>query len=79
MQNVRSGQILYKTDNGQKLEPIEEVTIEVNDEHVGFVMEALSHRRAEITDMGPVAGAVGRTKLCLTCPSRLVLLSPFPS
>jgi GTP-binding protein len=68
--SVSPPKVMYKTDNGQKLEPIEEVTIEVNDEHVGFVMEALSHRRAEITDMGPVAGAVGRTKLCLTCPSR---------
>lgn len=52
---------------------------QVNDEHVGFVMEALSHRRAEITDMGPAAGTVGRTKLSLTCPSRFVLLSLFPS
>ncbi|KAK2434447.1 elongation factor family protein [Trifolium repens] len=68
--SVSPPKVMYKTDNGHKLEPIEEVTIEVNDEHVGFVMEALSHRRAEITDMGPVAGAVGRTKLCLTCPSR---------
>ncbi|CAJ2645724.1 50S ribosomal subunit assembly factor BipA isoform X2 [Trifolium pratense] len=68
--SVSPPKVMYKTDNGQKLEPIEEVTIEVNDEHVGFVMEALSHRRAEITDMGPVAGALGRTKLCLTCPSR---------
>lgn len=68
--SVSPPKVMYKTDKGQKLEPIEEVTIEVNDEHVGFVMEALSHRRAEITDMGPVAGTVGRTRLCLTCPSR---------
>lgn len=48
---------------------------QVNEEHVGLVMEALSHRRGEITDMGPVPGSVGRTRLCLTCPSRHVLLS----
>lgn len=47
----------------------------MNEEHVGLVMEALSHRRGEITDMGPVPGSVGRTRLCLTCPSRHVLLS----
>lgn len=35
-------------------------------------MEALSHRRAEVIDMGPVPGNVGRTKLSLTCPSRSV-------
>lgn len=52
---------------------------QVNDEHVGLVMEALSHRRAEVTDMGPVSGTVGRSRLSLTCPSRLALLSLFPS
>lgn len=46
--------------------------IEINEEHVGSVMEALSHRRAEVTDMGPVPGNDGRTRLTLTCPSRLV-------
>ncbi|KAG5033190.1 hypothetical protein JHK85_017172 [Glycine max] len=67
---LQLGLFLYKTESGQKLEPVEEVTIEVNDEHVGLIMEALSHRRAEVTDMGPVSGTVGRTRLCLTCPSR---------
>lgn len=43
---------------------------QVNDEHVGLIMEALSHRRGEVIDMGPVPGNVGRTKLSLTCPSR---------
>ncbi|MED6203973.1 hypothetical protein PIB30_004560 [Stylosanthes scabra] len=68
--SVSPPKVMYKTENGQRLEPIEEVIIEVNDEHVGLVMEALSHRRAEVTDMGPVSGAVGRTRLTLTCPSR---------
>ncbi|KAL2328146.1 hypothetical protein Fmac_021573 [Flemingia macrophylla] len=68
--SVSPPKVMYKTENGQKLEPLEEVTIEVNDEHVGLVMEALSHRRAEVTDMGPVSGTVGRTRLTLTCPSR---------
>ncbi|KAL5570968.1 hypothetical protein UlMin_020565 [Ulmus minor] len=68
--SVSPPKVMYKNENGQKLEPIEEVTIEVNEEHVGLVMEALSHRRAEVTDMGPVPGNVGRTRLCLTCPSR---------
>ncbi|GLT46942.1 hypothetical protein SLA2020_206680 [Shorea laevis] len=68
--SVSPPKVMYKTENGQKLEPIEEVTIEVNDEHVGLIMEALSHRRAEVADMGPVPGNVGRTRLSLTCPSR---------
>ncbi|GKV02789.1 hypothetical protein SLEP1_g15179 [Rubroshorea leprosula] len=68
--SVSPPKVMYKTENDQKLEPIEEVTIEVNDEHVGLIMEALSHRRAEVADMGPVPGNVGRTRLSLTCPSR---------
>ncbi|KAL9345256.1 hypothetical protein Peur_062931 [Populus x canadensis] len=38
----------------------------VNEEHVGLVMEALSHRRSEVLDMGPVPGHVGRTRLSFT-------------
>nr|AAC63846.1 putative GTP-binding protein [Arabidopsis thaliana] len=68
--SVSPPKVMYKTEKGQKLEPIEEVTIEINDEHVGLVMEALSHRRAEVIDMGPVPGNEGRTRLSLTCPSR---------
>ncbi|KAF9595946.1 hypothetical protein IFM89_006227 [Coptis chinensis] len=60
----------YKLEKGQKLEPLEEVTVEVNEEHVGVVMEALSHRRAEVLDMGPVPGDIGRTRMSLNCPSR---------
>ncbi|CAM6121657.1 unnamed protein product [Calypogeia fissa] len=63
--------VLYKVDDhGKKLEPIEEVLIEVNDEHAGLVVEALSHRRGELLDMGPCAESLGRTKLTFTCPSR---------
>lgn len=62
--------VLYKMENGKKLEPIEEVVIEVNDDHAGLVIEALSHRRAEMLDMGPCPESVGRTRLTFTCPSR---------
>lgn len=68
--SVSPPKVMYKIENGQKLEPLEEVTIEVNEEHVGSIMEALSHRRAEVVDMGPVPGHVGRTRLSLSCPSR---------
>lgn len=68
--SVSPPKVMYKTEEGVKLEPIEEVTIEVNEEHVGLVMDALSHRRAEVTDMGPVPGSADRTRMCLSCPSR---------
>ncbi|KMZ68280.1 hypothetical protein ZOSMA_2424G00020 [Zostera marina] len=62
--------VMYKYEKGEKLGPIEEVTIEVNEEHVGVGIEALSQRRAEVTDMGPVPGSVDKTRMTLTCPSR---------
>ncbi|PWA99311.1 elongation factor family protein [Artemisia annua] len=67
---VSPPKVKYEFENGSKLEPIEEVTVVVNEEHVGLVMEALSHRRAEITEMGPAEGESGRTKMKLTCPTR---------
>lgn len=51
------------------------VALQVNEEHVGLVMEALSHRRAEVLDMGPVPGSLDRTRMSLTCPSRSVFFS----
>lgn len=68
--SVSPPKVMYKFENREKLEPLEEVTIEVNEEHVGIVMEALSHRRGEVADMGPVPGHVGRTRLSMICPSR---------
>lgn len=68
--SVSPPKVMYKVENGVKLEPLEEVTIEINEEHVGLVMGALSHRRAEVVDMGPVPGHEGRTRLSMTCPSR---------
>ncbi|KAG1367945.1 putative elongation factor TypA-like SVR3, chloroplastic [Cocos nucifera] len=73
--SVSPPRVMYKTENGEKLEPIEEVTIEVNDEHVGLIMEALSHRRGEVIDMGPVPGSIGRTRISLTCPSSIAELT----
>ncbi|CAH1454001.1 unnamed protein product [Lactuca virosa] len=64
--SVSPPRVMYKIEKRVKLEPIEEVTIEVNEEHLGMVMEVLSHRRAEVTDMGPVAGNFGRTRMTLT-------------
>ncbi len=66
---VSRPRVLYKTDEaGKRLEPIEEVTIEVDDPHTGTVVEALSERRAEMTNMRP--SGVGRTRLEFLAPTR---------
>lgn len=62
--------VMYKFDRGTKLEPIEEVIIEVNDEHSGTVIESMSHRRGDLLDMCPCSESVGRTRLTFACPSR---------
>jgi GTP-binding protein len=53
---------------GETLEPIEEVTIDVDDEHSGVVVQKLSERRAEMMDMRP--SGVGRTRLMFHAPTR---------
>jgi GTP-binding protein len=58
-------------ENGEKLEPIEDVVIDVDDEHTGVVIEKLSTRKAELKDMRP-SGA-GKTRLTLQSPSRSLI------
>jgi len=53
---------------GEKLEPIEECTIDVDDAYSGVVIEAMSQRKAEMTDMRPSGG--GKTRLTFFAPSR---------
>jgi GTP-binding protein len=53
---------------GDKLEPIEEVVIDVDDEHSGVVVQKLAERRAEMQDMRP--SGVGRTRLVFRAPTR---------
>jgi GTP-binding protein len=54
--------------DGEKLEPIEEAVIDVDDAHTGVVIETLSGRRGELVEMRP-SGA-GRTRLRFFIPTR---------
>ena len=58
-------------DNGQILEPIEEVVIDVDDEYSGVVIEKLSQKKADLAEMKP-AGA-GKTRLVMHAPSRALI------
>ena len=50
---VSRPQVIYKEDeNGQLLEPMELLVIEVPEQYVGAVMERLGNRKAEIVNMG---------------------------
>ncbi|WEJ58674.1 translational GTPase TypA [Devosia sp. FJ2-5-3] len=63
--------VLYKEENGVKLEPIEEVIIDVDDEHTGAVVQKLTERKGELTDMRP--SGVGRTRIKLLVPTRSLI------
>ncbi|WP_022693470.1 translational GTPase TypA [Ponticaulis koreensis] len=66
---VSRPKVVFKEDeNGEKLEPIEEVVIDVDDEHSGAVVQKLSERKAEMVEMKP--SGVGRTRLVFHAPTR---------
>jgi GTP-binding protein len=71
--SISRPRVVYQTDpeTGKRLEPIEDVTIDVDDEYSGVVIEKLSQRKAELKDMGP-SGA-GKTRIRLEAPSRSLI------
>ena len=53
---IRKPEVVYKTIDGKKCEPIEALTVEVPAEYVGTAMESLGRRKAEMLDMTEIAG-----------------------
>jgi GTP-binding protein len=68
--SVSRPRVLTKTDpdTGKKLEPIEEVVIDLDEQYSGVVVEKMAQRKAEMTEMRP-SGA-GRLRLSFLAPSR---------
>lgn len=67
--SISRPQVLFVEENGEKLEPVEEVTIDVDDEYTGAVIEKLTGpRKGELSEMKP-AGA-GKTRIVALVPSR---------
>lgn len=62
--------VILKEINGEKCEPIEDLTIEVPDEFVGSVMEKIGNRKGEMTNMAPSNAQAGFTKLEFRIPAR---------
>ena len=61
--------VVFQTDrNGDRLEPIEEAIIDVDEEHAGAVVTKLSERRGELVEMRPSGG--GRLRLTFYAPTR---------
>ncbi len=61
--------LMHKDENGNLLEPIEEVVVDVDEEFSGAVVEKLGQRRAEMQDMIP--SQIGnKVRLIFNAPSR---------
>ena len=60
--------VMQTNENGDKLEPIEEVVIDVDDEFSGVVIEKMTKRKATITEMKP--SGIGKTRIVFSAPSR---------
>ena len=68
--SISRPRVLFKNDpdSGQRMEPIEEVVVDVDDEYSGVVVEKMGLRRAEMTDMRPSGG--GKTRVTFHAPAR---------
>ena len=60
--------VITRQVNGQTQEPFERVTIDVEDQHQGSIMEKMGERRAELKDMVP--DSKGRVRLDYVAPAR---------
>lgn len=71
--SISRPRVLMQVDpvSGKKLEPIEEVVVDVDEQYVGTVCEKLGERRAEMTDMRPSGG--GKTRVTFLVPSRSLI------
>jgi len=65
---VGKPQVVYKEIEGNKCEPYENLTVDIEDETQGAVMEELGRRKGELTNME--SDGLGRTRLEYTIPAR---------
>ncbi len=68
--SISRPRVLFQTDaeTGDRLEPIEEVFVDVDEEFSGVVVEKMSMRKAEMTGMKPSGG--GKLRVTFLAPSR---------
>ena len=68
--SISRPRVVYQNDTltGQRLEPVEEVVIDVDEEFSGVVVSKLSERKAELVEMKPSGG--GKLRLAFHAPSR---------
>ena len=65
---VSRPKVIYRTVDGKRQEPFEQVTLDIEEQHQGPVMEAMGIRKGEMRDMLP--DGKGRIRLDYVIPSR---------
>lgn len=72
--SVGRPRVLFKKDEatGGRLEPIEEVVIDVDDKYSGVIMQKISQRKGEVVDMRSL-GVDGKTRMIFHVPSRCLI------
>jgi GTP-binding protein len=60
--------VLFREENGKRMEPYETVVIDVDDEYSGTVVEKMQRRKADLTEMRP--SGLGKTRITFSAPSR---------
>ncbi len=65
---VSRPKVIFREIDGRKQEPFEQVTLDIEEQHQGDVMQALGERKADLRDMLP--DGKGRVRLDYVIPSR---------
>lgn len=65
---VSKPEVLFKEENGKRLEPIEKVTIDVSTDFIGTVIDKLGQRRGELVNMSEATG--GYARIIFSIPAR---------
>ena len=67
--SISRPRVIFREENGQRLEPIEEVIIDVDDDYTGAVIDKLTgERKGDLVEMRPAG--VGKTRIVAHVPSR---------
>jgi GTP-binding protein len=66
--SISRPEVIFQEINGEKVEPYEEVIVDVDTDYAGVVMEKMGLRRAELKDM--VSDHHGKQRLVFNAPSR---------
>jgi len=74
--SVSPPKVLFKdcTETGERLEPVEEVTVDVDDEYAGTVIEKMSARQADLVSYNN--GENGKSRLIFTIATRTLMGYP---